>query len=272
MKTLKWLNTALALIFMGIPLNAIAFGIGLSPSTVELDVRPGSTHRQLLKVKNFNDKKPIKLTVNVADWTLDEKGEPVLLPPDNLQQSSSSWVRFSPSTIFLPPNTTQEVIVDVSSPLSVSNTGDHRTAIVLSTVLPSKEERAGKQGVWNRYQIATLFYTNILPGKSKPALTQAFFTSGSEVRKEQSLQFHIENNGDRHIRMDGSIFLRNSENENIAEQPFQGVLLDNYSRDFNVSFGDLELTPGEYHVAFDISGDGKAVPVTLEEAPVLRIQ
>lgn len=265
-------SLAIALSSFSVSHTVHAFGVGLTPSTVELEVQPGSNHRQVLKVKNFNTEKPIKLTVSVADWALDKNGKVVLAPPSESGKSSSSWVNFSPSTLLIEPDTTQNVVVDLTAPLSVKSKGSHRTAIILSTVLPSKEQRAGKQGVWNRYQIATLFYANILPGKSKPALTQATFTSGSEVRKEQSLQFHIENSGDRHIRMDGSVFLRNAENEKVAEQPFQGVLLDHYSRDFNVSFGDLDLAPGDYHVAFDISGDGKTVPVRLDETPVLRIQ
>lgn len=252
--------------------NLFAFGIGVTPSTIELDIQPGSQNRQVLKVKNFNSNKSIQLTVSVADWTLDQDGKAQLLPPSSDSQSASDWVTFSPSSILIEPDTTRQIIVDINAPLALKKQGDHRTAIIVSTVLPSKEKRAGKQGVWSRYQIASLFYANILPGKSKPVLTQAAFTSGSEVRKEQSLQFHIKNSGDRHIRMDGAVFLRNAKNENIAEQPFHGVLLDNYSRDFNVSFGNLELEPGEYHVAFDINGDGKTIPVRLDETPVLQIQ
>ena len=255
-----------------VPAISNAFGVGLTPSTVELEVQPGSNQRQILKVKNFNSEKPIRLTVSVADWRLDKNGKVELIPPEEDAKSGSAWVNFSPSNILLQPATTQEIVVDVTVPLSVVKQGSHRTAVILSTVLPSKEKRAGKQGVWNRYQIASLFYANILPGRSAPVLTQAAFTSGNEVRKEQSLQFHIVNKGDRHIRMNGSVFLRNTKNENVAEHPFQGVLLDNYSRDFNISFGDLELDPGEYHVAFDISGDGKTVPVRLDETPILRIQ
>ncbi len=255
-----------------VPLDAMAFGVGLTPSTIELDIRPGSQHRQILRVKNFNKEKPIKLTASVADWTLDENGKVKLMPPGDSDSSSSSWITFSPSNLLIQPDTTQSIAVDINTPLSVSRTGDHRTAIILSTTLPSKKDREGKQGVWNRYQIATLFYTNLLPGKSRPVLTKAKFTTGNEVRKEQSVQFHIENSGDRHIRMSGKVLLRNATNENVAEKDFQGVLLDNYNRDFNISFGDLELAPGEYHVAFDIKGDGKSVPVRLKETPSVIIR
>jgi len=254
-----------------LPIQAFAFGIGLTPSTVELEVIPGSHHRQILRVKNFNTDRPIKLTASIADWTLDETGKVQLLSPESGKRSSSAWINFSPRTLLLEPNTTRNIIVDINTPLSVNQTGDHRTAIILSTMLPPKKDREGKQGVWNRYQIATLFYTNVMPGKAKPAITDAQILGGIQTENGRGLQFHIENTGDRHVRMDGQIVLKSAAHDTVANLPFQGVLLNNYGRDFEVALNELDLPAGDYEIAFDLRGDGKAIPVRLDQTPRIRI-
>ncbi|MCB1756655.1 MAG: molecular chaperone [Gammaproteobacteria bacterium] len=250
--------------------TALAFGVGLTPSTVELEVQPGSRHRQVLRVKNFNPDKPIRLTISVADWTLDETGQVQLTPPEESERSASAWVNFSPSVLLLEPNATQEVIVDINTPLNLDKKGDHRSALILSTVLPSKEKRAGTQGVWNRYQIASLFYANVMPGKSEAKITQATVHQ-PDARKGYGLTFKIENAGERHVRMEGTVALQDQTKKRIAEQPFQAVLLNDQAREFSVEFDDLNLQPGDYDVLFDIKGEGKTIPLKVATSPVLSL-
>jgi P pilus assembly chaperone PapD len=250
-----YFNALIFLILLTASGTAAAFGIGLTPSTIELEVQPGSHHRQILKVKNFNPDKAIQLTVSIADWTLDDNGDVKLLPPDESARSASSWVNFSPSVIILEPNTTQQIIVDINAPLALDKIGDHRTSVILSTVLPSKQLRAGKQGVWNRYQMATLFYANVKPGKSAPQISQALL-SLNDKKSAQSVAFKITNSGDRHTRLKGSIQLQNSQDIILSENPFEAVILNNQSRLFNTDFFTNKLTPGLYNVIFNISGEG----------------
>ncbi len=269
---LKSLTCRILLLFVSLvsPLPALAFGIGLTPSTIEMDVKPGSHHRQVLNVKNFNDDKPIRLSVSIADWTLDEFGQVVLLPPAESQRSASEWITFSPSVLVLEPNTSKSIVVDITTPLNIADKGDHRTSIILSTVLPNKKERAGKNGVWNRYQIASLFYANVLPSVGNPIITNATFNPNTKL-KEHNLAFSIENTGLRHSRIEGSVILQNEDKTHVLTQPFKTVLLEEQSRDFKVSFGAPGLKPGKYSVIFDIKGDGKRIPISVDNRPLLKI-
>lgn len=252
------------------PLPALAFGIGLTPSTIEMDVKPGSHHRQVLNVKNFNKDKPLRLSVSIADWTIDASGQVELLPPAETERSASEWITFSPSVLVLEPNSSSNIVVDIATPLNLTHKGDHRTSIILSTVLPSKKEREGKNGVWNRYQIASLFYANVLPGIGKPVITNAEFAPNA-TQKEHKLSFSIENTGLRHSRIEGSVILQDQGNNQILKQPFKTVLLDEQSREFTVSFGAPALEPGNYSVIFDIKGDGKTIPISVDKRPLLKI-
>lgn len=267
-------STFLKILFLVVaflsPLPSLAFGIGLTPSTIEMDVKPGSHHRQVLNVKNFNKNKPIRLSVSIADWTLDASGQVELLPPEQTDRSASDWITFSPSILVLEPNSSSNIVVDITTPLDLRNKGDHRTSIILSTVLPSKKERKGKKGVWSRYQIASLIYANVLPSIGKPIITNAAFIP-DETRKERNLAFSIENTGLRHSRISGSVILQDQEQKQILKQPFNAVLLDEQSRDFNVSFGTQYLEPGNYSIIFDIKGDGKTIPISVDKRPFLKI-
>ncbi len=251
---------------------AHAFGVGVTPSTIEMEVQPGSHHRQILRVKNFNPEKAIRLTVSIADWTLDDNGKVQLMPPEETDYSASPWVNFSPSVLLLEPNTTRQIIVDVNTPLVTDKKGDHRTAIILSTVLPSKDQRKGMNGVWNRYQIASLFYANVLPGKSKPVITQAAFLP-NDAKSTHGLNFRIENHGERHVRLEGSVGLMKEDDKELSlEESFQAVLLNDQSREFGVHFNSRQLTPGNYKVMFNIKGEGKTIPMNIAELPKLTVR
>lgn len=265
-------RTLILLISMLSPFSVLAFGIGLTPSTIEMDVKPGSHHRQVLNVKNFNLDKPIRLSVSIADWTIDASGQVELLPPAETERSASDWITFSPSILVLEPNSSSSIVVDITTPLDVIKKGDHRTSIILSTVLPGKKEREGKNGVWNRYQIASLFYANVLPGVGSPMITSAAFTPNA-TRREHTLAFSINNKGLRHSRIEGTVALQNEKKKTVLEQPFKTVLLDEQSREFNVNFNTLEkeLEPGNYSIVFDIRGDGKNIPLNIEQRPILKI-
>ncbi len=255
---------------LSIPQGVSAFGIGLTPSTIELDVDPGSHHRQILKVKNFNQNKAIKLTVSVADWILKEDGQVQLLPPEVGSRSASGWVNFSPSVLLLQPGASQQIIVDINAPLALKVNGDHRTAIILSTVLPPKESRSGKNGVWNRYQITSLFYANVLPGTSDPEITRASFRP-NDVRAETILDLQIQNKGSRHSRLKGLIKLESSTNQVVSEQIFETVLMDNQTRNFAVKVADSSLKPGKYGIKIDLKDHGLSVPKSFKERAILVI-
>ncbi len=180
---------------------AWTFGIGLQPTTVEIEVAPGERNRQVVNIANVHTEKTISLTLGLADWSLDDNGQIQLSPPDETDTSAAGWARFSPAFLTLKPGESEQVIVDMATPTRLSRSGDFRFALLASTVLP--EERAGQSGVWKKYQIATLFYLTAGSAKSEAAITNGS-VSVSETGA-RNLHLGIENSGNAHARLQGVI-------------------------------------------------------------------
>ncbi|MEO9970507.1 MAG: hypothetical protein ABJG15_11960 [Hyphomonadaceae bacterium] len=180
---------------------AWTFGIGLQPTTVEIEVAPGERNRQVVNIANVHTEKTISLTLGLADWSLDDNGQIKLSPPDETETSAAGWARFSPAFLTLKPGEAEQVIVDMATPTRLSRSGDFRFALLASTVLP--EERAGQSGVWKKYQIATLFYLTTGSAKS-----EAEITTGTVSLTEdgvRNLHIGIENSGNAHARLQGVV-------------------------------------------------------------------
>jgi P pilus assembly chaperone PapD len=190
---------AAALGFTAFP--AWTFGIGLQPTTVEIEVAPGERNRQVINIANVHTEKTISLTLGLADWSLDENGQIQLSPPDETDTSAAGWARFSPAFLTLKPGESEQVIVDMATPTRLARSGDFRFALLASTVLP--EERSGQSGVWKKYQIATLFYLTTGSAKSEAAITAGEVSVTEEGVR--NLHLGIENSGNAHARLQGVI-------------------------------------------------------------------
>lgn len=257
MKTLKNYMITSALVFAGSiatiaykPAPANAFGVGVQPSTVEMTVKPGERQRQVVKVGNVHKTKTISLTLGLADWSLDKNGKLVLIPPGESERSAANWIRFSPASVTLKPETVQDVTVEISVPFKVRHKGDHRFALLATTMLPELNERGDVSGVWNRYQLASLFYLTLTPAQSKPEIKNVGFSGG----KDKALTFDIVNQGDAHARLKGNAYFKSKDGKLVGETPLSTVVLDKGEREYVVSLENVEgLKTGEtYDVNFDL--------------------
>ncbi|MDO6460099.1 hypothetical protein Q4485_05290 [Granulosicoccaceae sp. 1_MG-2023] len=249
---------------------AHAFGVGVAPSTLELDVEPGSVTRQVLRIKNFNPDKAIRLTVSSTDWTLSEDGEVELLPPGSVDRSATPWIRFSPSVLMLKPNASGTVTVDVAVPVTGTERGDYRSAVVVSTVLPAKQDREDLGGVWNRYQIASLFYANVDKGRSKAQISNVAFET-AEAQSQRRLQIDLLNQGEAHARVKGQIRLLNTDEEVVFTRPVESVLLDGQQRRLTLDFDQNTLPPGDYTADIALSENGRNLALP-DKAPRISIR
>jgi hypothetical protein len=231
--------------------NAYAFGIGVQPSTVEMTIKPGDRQRQVITVGNVHKTKTISMTIGLADWTLDEQGQLVLSPPGETERSAADWIRFSPASVTLKPETSMDVIVEISAPYKMNTKGDHRFALLATTLLPELDERGDVSGVWNRYQLASLFYLTVTPSKSTPKVTSVAFNSDEDSK---SITMKINNDGDAHARLKGMAFIKDNTGEVVTEFPLSTVVLDGGKRDYTIKLeGYDDLKPGEkYSIDFDM--------------------
>lgn len=204
MRLLKRLAATTAL-SLALALGAHAFGVGLQPTTVEIEIKPGQRMRQIVTIANVHKERPIALTLGLADWSLSETGQIELAAPGDLPQSASGWVSFSPAFIDLKPGESQQVVVDMVAPARLDSSGDHRFALLASTILP--EERGGESGVWRKYQLASLFYLTVGDADSEPAITGAGLAPGS-AGSPSRLTLSLANPGNAHARLGGQVEVR----------------------------------------------------------------
>lgn len=212
------------------PPAAFGFGIGLQPTTVEMEIEPGERKRQVINFGNVHQEKTISLTIGLADWSLTEDGQISLDPPGETERSGANWVRFSPAFITLEPGETQQVIVDLSTPARVSTTGDHRFALIASTILP--EERNAGSGVWKRYQLASLFYLTLGDSNSEPEITSSGITI--DEAGQPLLGLRIENSGNAHARLDGTVEVKTRDGETVDHEIGNLVVLDGAARNYQL--------------------------------------
>jgi P pilus assembly chaperone PapD len=259
--------------------QAFAFGIAVSPTTVEMVANPGSQHRQTITVQNVHAKKTMNLTVGVADWVMSDSGELELLPPGTEDESATDWVRFSPAFFTLKPGEVKQIQVDFDVPIKINNVGERRMGILISTMLPAKNKRPDGSGVWNRYQIASLFYV-ALPGAEQktPVVTSVALTD--QVSLVPVVEFTVENPGDYHARLKGQLVLIDKEHKQVFEMPVEGVLMARQTRSFKlpVMLDDSGLSGGQYKVGLKLEnsfsvGDNASnqVAVAKVEMPTVTV-
>ncbi|MEL6664338.1 MAG: hypothetical protein AAFR33_15195 [Pseudomonadota bacterium] len=209
---------------------AFGFGIGIQPTTVEMEVEPGERKRQVITLGNVHQEQTISLTIGLADWSLTEDGQIALAPPGETERSSAEWVRFSPAFVTLEPGEQQQIVVDMAAPVRLPSAGDHRFALLASTILP--DERNAGSGVWRRYQLASLFYLTVGDAASKPEIT----SSGIVVNEvgETVVGLRVENEGNAHARLGGSVEIETSNGDVLTEPIANLVVLDSAARNYQV--------------------------------------
>ncbi len=275
MKTMKNFMVTSALICAGTIATTMmyapvanAFGIGVQPSTVEMTIKPGDRHRQIVTIGNVHKTKTISLTMGLADWTLDKDGKLSLSPPGESDKSAAEWIRFSPASVTLKPETSMDVTVEISVPYKIKQKGDHRFALLATTLLPEMDERGEVSGVWNKYQLASLFYLTLTPSKSSPVVSNVAVSSTDK----SMLSMTIKNDGDAHARLKGTAFVKNNAGVTVAEMPMSAVVLDQGERNYVMRLDDVEglETGNKYSIDFKMNNSFapqnkfKSTPVVIQ--------
>ena len=272
MRLLKLLPVFLLATLCALPAQmAHAFGIGLQPTTVEMQIEPGERQRQVITIVNVHKEKPIALTLGLADWSLDENGQIMLAAPGDMERSASDWVRFSPAFVDLKPGESQQVVVDMVAPTRIAASGDHRFALIASTILP--DERASEPGVWKKYQLASLFYLNVGPSESRPVVLSGELVEFPSARTEVVLK--LGNDGDAHARLEGEVEVKTADGRSLGTAPVSNfVVLDRAERFLSLNFpavvpadAMIEVRLENTFVPQNESGAMTLEPVVLADLP-----
>ena len=255
-----------------VPDPALGFGLGIHPTTIEVGLRPGDAHRQVLTVGNIHREKKIALTVGIADWSLDEHQQLELYPPGSRPKSAADWVRFSPAALELSPGESQRIVVEIQVPVQVDGPGDYRFAILVSPVLPPPEERRrAPSGVWSRVQVSSLFYVTVPPASADAAVVDARMDRDSGGGP--AVRFSVQNRGTSHSRIEGELRLLDARDQVVLRQPINRVVLEGQTGRIlsPLDEGWRQLPAGRYRVVFALEDYEGSIPVRLAAPPVLEL-
>lgn len=257
---------------IALPDAVAAFGIGIHPTTIEVGLRPGDQHRQVLTVGNLNREKSLALTVGLADWSLDPSQQLILKPPGSTPKSAADWVRFSPATLKLAPGESQRIVVEIRVPVDVDGPGDHRFGILVSPILPSPEDRKDlPSGVWSRVQVSSLFYVGVPPAKAEATVVEASWHR--DDGGQPSAHFGIRNQGNAHARIVGELRLLTEDGQVALRQPINRVVLEGQTGLVKSPLpAEWEALPaGRYRLDLDLEAYEGPVPIEVPAMPVLEL-
>jgi hypothetical protein len=142
-------------------------------------------------------------------------------------------------------------MVEISTPYKIEEKGDHRFALLATTMLPELDERGDISGVWNRYQLASLFYLTLNPSVSEPVVNSVVYNGGDAP----NFTMQIANAGDAHARLQGNAFIKDANGEVVSETPLSTVVLDRHARNYTVKVEQAEnIDPSKpYTVDFELT-------------------
>lgn len=242
----------LAVLILFIPCAASGFGLGVAPMTTEIEAKAGSFYRRTVKVGN-GGRKNLQVSIGTADWKMDKNGELVLMEPGAMPYSGASWLNFSPANLMLKPGETKQVIIDIQVPRKNEGPGDYRAALLIKTLLPPDLSQFNVKGVWNLYEIASLFYIIINPVKPDTRIISASVQESDQEGPNILMEF--ENKGSRHDRLRGEIRFMGSDRETKEVLTVTDVVvLDNHNlhRRFSIKKQLEALPPGTFSIKADL--------------------
>jgi P pilus assembly chaperone PapD len=175
--------------------------IGVAPSMFELNLgsKPVNESIRLFNLK----KKPTTVRVEVYNWTLDEKNEVKIIPPD--AQSLDQWMLINPLRFTVEPGQSQVVRFSIR-PSSKPAPGEHR-AIIYFVEEPSGKTVDSTKALDVLFKLGVGVYAKTDPVKRTAALVNLTFDKQSSV-----IRTEINNTGNIHTRLKGnySIWKKNA--------------------------------------------------------------
>lgn len=134
----------LAVLLLGFSaVSAQQNSLGVSPASVEVKVKRGSTYTQSYTLFN-NTSERLSFSCSVIDYWYDEQNKRLTGRPGTLPRSASPWVQFSPAEVIVEPHSSAVVKATITVPLAAA--GGYYTMPVFEA-LPVKSESASSTPV-----------------------------------------------------------------------------------------------------------------------------
>lgn len=187
----------LAVISLFLTYYGVAQKIGIQPSILEYHLSPGTTESQVIRIANLSDKK-ISFEAYLADWLRDSTGAHEYFKPDTLPSSCAKWVYLSKNFIEVEPGKTEELLVRLQGPPSMTEFKQMRWAM-LFLQSASEQDSASRSNKQFNTKVKELLRVGIHIYQTPPSLThaEAKGIALKEVPAEKNAyDFYLANTGD----------------------------------------------------------------------------
>jgi len=220
-------------------------GVSVSPSSMHLSIKPGSSVSKEIRVKN-DTKIKYSFQVGFNDFEMGTNGKPISINPIESKYALSKWTTVSPSYFELNPGEDIKLKMIVTIP-------DEEGAYVAAWTIVTIEQVTERpplddgshpsrlsMGVLNSFGFGIYLYQN----PPNVILNKLDITSLSY--KDRKVNLSVKNTGDGISYCTSYLELTNlktGEQKKLQAKKF--TILPQYSREFNYELGD-DILPGKY--------------------------
>ena len=175
-KKLIYLSAIILLFFVGasiyIKLSAQQkpTGLTVTPSNIELLVKPGDTITKEINVANFTGA-DVSINVDRRNFTAQGEEGQVSLTTNENSYSLASWITVAPEKDSIPNNTTQKFTVTIKIPNN-AEPGGHFGSVVFGTTADKKNLK--QTGAVVSQEIASLILVKIAGDVNENAIIESF--------------------------------------------------------------------------------------------------
>ena len=201
---MKLFRTSLIVIWMvslimisGKSVSAMA----LAPAIIELEAQAGQVIEQEIGIANTSQETEIYYLSTLKFRAADEQGTPEFIPYDQDHSGLAEWIIFPESQIEVAAGQISTMIISIAVP-NDAKAGGHYAAIVAS-VAPTTEQK----NVNISTQVASLVLLNVQGSATIQAALLDFVGPAWINRLPALFQTRIQNQGDVHIKPQGTIVI-----------------------------------------------------------------
>lgn len=188
--------------------------VTIIPPKFELFSNPGDTIVEKIKVQNESDS-PLTFSVVVEDFTTSgEEGQVVLEGEDTSTYSLARWIEPETKDLILQPNEERSINFLINVPRD-AEPGGHYASILFST--GADQDVPGSAVVAQR--IGSLILLRVSGNVNEQANIESFSVPGYSEKGPVNFSLRVKNEGNVHVRPEGTYVIQNLFGNKIAEIP-----------------------------------------------------
>jgi hypothetical protein len=206
-----------ALSLAAAPFAAAQGTVGVDPVARLFEAVPGQTITQVLNIYNPNPAAvPLSVSAYLSDMDISDVGATTYLAAGTLKESLKNWMTFSPASLQLGGQQTQQVRYTVQVPVNATP-GTHWIMLMFEGQDPSP--KPGKTLASFRLRVAHTIYVNVGPTKRAGAISGIFDQIPKTATEPYSIGVQYTNGGNVVVGVRGRVELRDAQGELATTLP-----------------------------------------------------